>query len=283
MKILLIGHLGMLGHDLHSLLSQGNKVVGKDIDTLDITNELHCKKVISQVKPELIINAAAYTAVDLAEKEKEKCFAVNANGVLNLVKACPEEVKFVHFSTDYVFDGQQISPYFETDFCNPINVYGKSKLVGENHIYGHKKNHPVIRTAWLYGKNGKNFVTTILNKVKKGERLSVVMDQIGSPTYTKDLAEATKCLIEKNCIGTYHVTNSGFCSWHTFALESIAAAKFSYVVNPVKAIDLKQAAARPEIVVLNRNKFRKDTGHELRHWKQAVNEFITKELKYGTN
>lgn len=261
----------MLGSDLLTVLSEHYKVL---TPSLDITNAVECEKTIRLLKPDIVINAAAYTKVDLAEVEREKCFAVNATGVKNLVLSCEEHTKLVHFSTDYVFDGSKLYPYDEIDFCRPLNVYGKSKWEGETYIYSFKKNHIVIRTAWLFGKNGKNFISTILQKAKAGEKMKVVVDQIGSPTYTKDLAEATKVLIDRGSTGIFNITNSGFCNWHTLASFAVDCAKIKCEIAPIKTSQIKQMAQRPEIVVLDRKKFLKETNHSMRLWRKAVEDYV---------
>ena len=198
MKILLLGHKGMLGTDLLTELEYHHDVTGMDMDEIDITSPEQCRKAIDDLSPEIVVNAAAYTNVDGCEKEKDACFAVNGEAVKNIAYACRgKNICIVHFSTDYVFDGKGTEPYKEDHPCNPINAYGASKLAGERYLQDLAEKYILIRTAWLYGKNGKNFVKTILEKAKAKNKLEVVDDQIGSPTYTKDLAAAVALLIDR--------------------------------------------------------------------------------------
>ena len=189
MKILVVGHKGMLGVDLMKILKSDHQVWGKDIDELDIARKGVAKKVVAEIKPSLIINVAAYTRVDQCEEEKDLAFAVNAEGTKNLALACREnKARLLHLSTDYVFDGQKGKPYSEDDHPHPLSVYGKSKFLGEEYIRKTMDDYLIVRTAWLYGLNGTNFVDTILRIAKQKKELKVVDDQWGSPTNTLDLS-----------------------------------------------------------------------------------------------
>lgn len=221
MKILLLGHEGMLGKDLHRLLSMGYEVTGRDVGDFDIASLDQCIDLIKSIQPNVVINAAAYTNVDGCESNERQCMAVNAQGVGNLVASCQDlNLKIVHFSTDYIFDGTKREPYLEGDIPSPLNAYGRSKLGGEKALSAHP-DHLLIRTAWLYGGKARNFVTAILEKAKTNKTIEVVDDQEGSPTYTRDLAAAVKHLIEGDFKGTFHVTNRGRCSWYDFAGRSL--------------------------------------------------------------
>ena len=218
MRILVMGHKGMLGSDLMDVLGRDHEVSGVDVGEFDITSAPDCLRVVGEFKPEVIVNAAAYTDVDGCETNRDACFAVNAEGVRNIACACKDSgAKIVHYSTDYVFDGTKGEPYLEDDPCRPINAYGESKRKGEQILIETAENHVLIRTAWLYGRQGKNFVKAILAKAKDEGMLRVVDDQVGSPTFSVDLAQATKLLVERDCRGIYHVTNRGVCSWFQFA------------------------------------------------------------------
>ena len=198
MKILVMGHKGMLGSDLMEGPVKDHEVVGVDIDEIDITSGPDCLRVIGELMPEMVVNAAAYTDVDGCETNREKCFAVDAEGVRDIAYACTDSgAKVVHYSTDYVFDGTKGEPYLEDDPCRPINAYGASKRKGEEVLIETAENHVLIRTAWLYGRQGKNFVKAILAKAKDEGMLRVVDDQVGSPTFSFDLAQATKLLVER--------------------------------------------------------------------------------------
>ncbi|MBN1380318.1 MAG: dTDP-4-dehydrorhamnose reductase [Deltaproteobacteria bacterium] len=276
MKILILGHKGMLGFDLMLKLHPANELTGKDIDDFDITSPDDCRDIISESKPDCVINAAAFTNVDACETEKERSFDVNALGVKNIVEACKKRnVKIVHFSTDYVFDGTKNSPYTEKDICNPINFYGQTKREGETFLHALSQNYLVIRTSWLYGINGRNFVKTIMQKAQTEKKLEVVNDQIGSPTYTKDLAGAVKLLLEKNQTGIFHVTNRGHCSWYDFAVKILQNNNMTDVtVNPVKTEQFVRPAMRPAYSVLSNRKLHETTGKMMRPWQIALMDYL---------
>lgn len=281
MKILLLGHKGMLGCDLLLRLGRKHKVIGLDIDEIDVTSMSACEKAIRENIPDIIINAAAYTNVDGCETAKDECFAVNAEAVKNLAVACREKnIRIIHFSTDYVFDGDANEPYKEDYPCNPVNVYGASKLAGELYLQELSNNYIIIRTEWLYGKNGKNFVRTILEKVKTTDKLEVVDDQIGSPTYTRDLVLAVDLLIERNITGTFHITNRGNCSWFQFARKILQEAGITQVqVLPIKSENSQRQAKRPAYSVLSMQKFVAATGKTMQPWQLALQDYL-EDVKY---
>ena len=293
MKILLLGHKGMLGSDLLSRLSTEHEVIGMDKEEIDIVSASDCKKAIKDTKPDIVINAAAYTNVDGCETAKEECFAVNAEAVKNIAEGCHDKnIRIIHFSTDYVFDGKAKQPYKEDDKCNPINAYGQSKLAGEKYLQSLSNNYLLIRTSWLYGVKGKNFVQTILEKAKaksfiddtmartsakadQPSSLSVVDDQVGSPTYTKDLAAAVDLLIEKNAQGIFNVTNRGTCSWYQFAVRILKESGFDKIeVIPIKSSRLKRPAKRPAYSVLDMHKFVETTGKAMQPWQLALQDYL---------
>lgn len=293
MKILLLGHKGMLGRDLHIKLSSEHDVIGMDQEEIDIASVDQCKNAIREAAPDIVINAAAYTNVDGCETAKKECFAVNADAVKNIAEACRDNnIKIVHFSTDYVFDGTAKQPYKEEDICNPVNAYGKSKLAGENNLRTHSDHYLLIRSSWLFGTNGKNFIQTILEKAKAKDfinnmmskagasaegpsMLSVVDDQVGSPTYTKDLASAVSLLIKKKARGIFHITNRGHCSWHQFAVKILQEAGFDHiVVEPIKSVDLKRPAMRPAYSILSMQKFIQFTGKVMQPWQLALQDYL---------
>ena len=277
MKILVMGHKGMLGSDLMAVLGRDHEVGGVDVGEFDITSAADCLRVIGEFNPAVVINAAAYTDVDGCETNRDACFAVNAEGVRNVALACRDRgAKVVHYSTDYVFDGTKMEPYLEDDPCRPINAYGASKRKGEEHLIETVENHVLIRTAWLYGRQGKNFVKAILAKAREEGVLRVVDDQVGSPTCSHDLAQATKILIELDCRGTYHVTNRGVCSWYQFAQRILEFAQVSGVtVEPIKSHELNRKAARPAYSVLSNRKFMDATKKTMRPWQVALNDYLT--------
>ncbi len=275
MKVLLLGHKGMLGSDLMAQFRYRHEVVGMDIDEINITRASDCRSAVADVGPQLVINAAAYTNVDGCETDKETCFAVNAEGVKNIAEACKgKDIPVIHYSTDYVFDGSGSRPYTEDDPCNPINTYGASKLAGEHHLRHITENFIIIRTAWLYGAKGKNFVQAILDRAKSTGKLTVVDDQTGSPTCTRDLAAATELLVDKNARGIFHVTNRGNCTWFDFARKILQEARLDQVeLLPIKTTDLQRAAKRPAYSVLSGQKFVTVTGKTMQPWQLAFSDY----------
>jgi dTDP-4-dehydrorhamnose reductase len=282
-KILLLGHKGMLGSDLLSKLSMQHEVIGMDIDEIDIVSASDCKKAIKETKPNIIINAAAYTNVDGCETAKEECFAVNAEAVKNICDACRgKNIHIIHFSTDYVFDGTATYPYKEEDKCNPLSVYGASKLAGERYLQSLADDYLLIRTSWLYGLKGKNFVQTILDKAKTMPKLSVVDDQVGSPTCTKDLAAAVDLAIEKKLAGIFHVTNRGSCSWYHFAVKILQESGMDNIeVEPIKTDKLSRPAMRPTYSVLSIQKFITATGKIMQPWQLALQDYLKSIKKFN--
>lgn len=278
MKILLLGHKGMLGSDLLRQLGEKHDVIPMDVNEINVASAEECKNAIAENAPEIVINAAGYTNVDACESAGDECFAVNGEALKNLAMACGESaIKIIHFSTDYVFDGLGISPYKEDHNCNPVNIYGASKLSGERYLQQLSKNYLLIRTAWLYGEKGKNFVRTILDKAKTVKRLEVVDDQVGSPTYTVDLTAAVALLIDCQATGIFHITNRGFCSWHQFAVRILQEAGINDVeVAAITSDKLPRPARRPAYSVLSNQKFTELTGKILQPWQLALQDYLKK-------
>lgn len=276
MKILLLGHKGMLGSDLFARLSPDHEVTGKDLGDFDLTSEESCRNVVEEVMPQIVVNAAAYTDVDGAETNRDTCFAVNAGGVGNLVAACRNrQIRIVHFSTDYIFDGTQEHLYREEDKANPLNAYGASKYAGEKILQAYEGPWVLVRTQWLYGKNGRHFVKTILDKTKTTQNLTVVNDQVGSPTYSWDLAGAVKVLMEGGWNGTFHITNRGVCSWYEFTLKIIQYAGLRDIsVTPCSTAQFARPARRPAFGGLSGRKFTEMTGKTMRVWQMALHDFM---------
>jgi len=275
MKVLLLGHKGMLGNDLMAQFRHRHDVIGMDREEIDITRASECRRAVAETEPQLVINAAGYTNVDACETAKEECFAVNAEAVKNIAQACRDKnITVVHYSTDYVFDGNANHPYTEEDPCNPINTYGASKLAGEHHLKRLTDNFILIRTAWLYGAKGKNFVSAILDRARDTGRLTVVDDQMGSPTCTRDLAAATELLVDKNARGIFHVTNRGSCTWYDFARKILKEARLDQVeLSPMKTSELQRAARRPAYSVLGMQKFVAATGKTMQPWQLAFSDY----------
>lgn len=276
MKTLLIGALGMLGTEVQSLSkSLGIETTAMDIDDLDITSIDHVLDFTKKLKPQLIINCAAYTNVDGCETDEDNAFRVNAIGPRNLAMACEEiGASLVHISTDYVFDGTQENPYDEYDMPNPQSAYGRTKYAGERLVAHCCSRSYIIRTAWLYGAKGKNFVSTMLQLAKSGKPLKVVDDQIGSPTYAKDLAEAIMTLVEKPRYGIYHFTNAGFCSWYDFAKEIFDQAGLEVDLSPCSTEEFPRPAKRPAFSKLKNNVGPAQGMPPLRPWQEGLRAYL---------
>jgi dTDP-4-dehydrorhamnose reductase len=270
--ILVVGSKGMLGQELMGVF--GSAARGVDMDEIDITDLESVQRVLVTLKPRVVINAAAYTDVDGCESNTELAMQVNGEGAAHLAMVTSEiGAKLVHVSTDYVFDGSKGSPYVEDDLQNPLSVYGESKLAGEMNAW-FNPDHLIVRTQWLYGHAGKNFVETMLKLASERDVLTVVDDQIGSPTWTYDLAMSIKALIEKNCTGTYHAANSGFVSWNGFAKEIFRLAGLNVVVNPMTTEQLNRPARRPLYSTLDCSKLANDTGFVPESWQEALKRYM---------
>ena len=242
MKILITGSNGMLGHDLANAL-EGHELILTTSKTLDITDKDHTIEFICDAEPDIVINSAAYTDVDGCEENHDLAYAVNGEGVRNLAMACREiDCPLVHISTDYVFDGSATEPIAEDGEIGPISIYGKSKLQGEEAIQEILDKYFIIRTAWLYGLNGKNFPKTMLELAESHSEITVVYDEVGTPTYTQDLAYGISELIETDRYGIYHLTNSGSCSWCEFARYIFEIAGKDVNVIPVTASEFARTA-----------------------------------------
>jgi len=275
MKVLIIGSEGMLGHDLVNVLSNENEVSITTIETLDITDIKKTIATVEDIYPDVIIHAAAYTDVDGSEKNMDLAYSVNSLGTRNVAVACEKtDSIMVYFCTDYVFDGNKGSSYYEYDKVNPLSVYGKTKYLGEVYIRDILNRFYIIRTSWLYGFHGPNFVTTMLNLAETMDSISVVDDQIGSPTYTADLANAIALLIKKPTYGIYHVTNSEYCSWYEYAQEIFEIAKIDVDLKPVTTEEFARPAPRPKYSVLENYNWRMEGHPPLRSYKKALRDFM---------
>lgn len=274
-KVLVTGSQGMLGWALAKELRHEYQFVGIDIKDADITNESQIKEEIFNIHPDVVIHAAAYTAVDNCEKNKALSHKVNAQGAENVATACKIcQSKLIYISTDFVFDGKKNRPYTEKDKTNPLNNYGRTKLEGEQQVQKILQNVLIIRTSWLYGSHGRNFVDSIINKAKSQSELKVVNDQIGSPTYTKDLASGISLLLKKDALGIVNVSNSGSCSWYEFAEEILSIKKIKTKLTPIASDRLNRAAKRPSYSILDNSTFTKLTDKKLRSWKSALAEYL---------
>jgi len=281
MKILVTGAKGMLGTDLVPVLEgEGHQVTATDIDELDITAAPQIKEAVREAAPDVIIDCAAYTQVDKAEEEPRRAFWVNEKGTENIALVCRESgIDLCYISTDYVFNGEKKGPYSPDDKTDPINSYGASKLAGENAIRKIWDKHYIVRTSWLYGKNGKNFVNTILDLAKKQDEIRVVDDQMGSPTWTVSLARVMSKLIQTGKYGTYHVTDEteGGISWFRFAQEIVRLARLESRVVPIKSSEFPRPAKRPKNTALDLVQAEKVLGIEFPPWKNVLKEFFTEE------
>ncbi|MEK7297236.1 MAG: dTDP-4-dehydrorhamnose reductase [Planctomycetota bacterium] len=286
MKILVTGARGMLGRYLVGMLSNlpvagnvGLEVTATDREQLDITHPQNTLRFISGCKPDVIVNCAAFTNVDACETQVSDAFAVNTTGAKSVAMAGKEVgAKIVHISTDYVFDGSKMDSYGETDKPNPLSVYGKSKLEGERAIQEIADNYAILRTAWVFGPYRRNFVTAILERGKKDRKVSVVIDQHGSPTYTADLSQAVWNVISQDVRGLYHFTNMGRCSRYDWAKKIFELTGEPVSVLPVKTADYKRAAVVPQNSALNCAKYLLATGHKIRPWQEALEEYLQKTL-----
>ena len=270
--ILVVGANGMLGRDLLALL--GDRGHGVDIADIDITSAGSVLKVIGDLKPEVVINCAAYTDVDGCESNVETAMAVNGEGVGYLAMACRDIGSLlVQVSTDYIFDGGKGTPYIEDDAPCPLSAYGESKLVGEMNA-AFCPEHLIVRTQWLYGLHGKNFVETMLRLGTEKDELTVVDDQIGSPTWTVDLARAIIALIDSGCRGTYHAANSEYCSWNGFAKAIFEEVGLNVSVRPMTTTELNRPARRPLYSTLECSKLAGATGFRPQPWRSALREYL---------
>ena len=270
--ILVVGANGMLGRDITALL--GDRGRGVDIDGIDITSLESVERVLTAVRPSVVVNCAAYTDVDGCESNQETAMQVNGEGVAHLAMATRTiGARLVHVSTDYVFDGSKGAPYQEDDAPHPLNVYGESKLAGEmNAVFN--PDHLIVRTQWLYGLHGKNFVETMLRLGAEKDELSVVDDQVGSPTWTVDLGRAILALVEKGRQGVYHVVNDGYCSWNAFARAIFLEAGMSVTVNAMTTEQLNRPARRPLYSPLDCAKLAQDCGYRPQPWLEALRAYL---------
>jgi len=277
MKVLITGGEGQLGKELKLLLEDNYDLYAWDIDKLDITKGAETINKIKGLNPDIIIHSAAYTDVDGCEDNIDLAYQVNAYGTRNVAVASQEcDAKLLYISTDFVFDGAKNKPYIEFEQPNPLNIYGKSKLIGEEFVKSLVSKHFIVRTAWLYGKHGNNFLQTMLRLTEEKNMLTVVNDQIGSPTYTKDLAEVIKELIQSNLYGTYHASNNGECSWYKFAKKIFEYANIDIEVKPVTSQEFIRPASRPKYSVLKNYSLEQGLGYKMRDWQIALEEFLKK-------
>lgn len=294
-RVLITGSSGMLGVDLCAELEDSYEVCGMDIAENpnsrigdfyrgDITDRDAIVEIFLKAKPHFAVHTAAWTDVDGCELDAKKAYEVNAGGSENVALACEASgAVLIYISTDFVFDGRSRKPYKEEDGPGAVNIYGDSKLKGEEAIGKVLKKYFILRTSWLYGRHGKNFVDTVLDKAGKEKILKIVNDQVGSPTYSKDLAAAIHVLLDRVSLkqspkdyGIYHVSNSGSVSWYEYTKE-IMRLKMKSVAEivPISSGELVRPAKRPAMSVLDNSKFTKFTGYRMRNWKEALKAYLS--------
>ncbi|MBF0351191.1 MAG: dTDP-4-dehydrorhamnose reductase [SAR324 cluster bacterium] len=283
MKIIIAGANGMLAQDIIKILHSYPEfnVYPHNEFELDITSVESIHNALKRIEPDVLINCAAYTQVDVAENDEKKAFLINETGVEYLAKECSEfHCKLIHFSTDFVFDGTASTPYKENDIAGPLSVYGKSKLAGEIKIQQFANSYLIIRTSWLYGVNGNNFVKTMLRLARDRDLLKVVHDQTGCPTWSADLAEATLELIKVDATGIVHFSNSGPCTWYDLARNTIDMAYESSIISRVTTIhaipskEYPTPARRPAYSVLDCSQYKQLTGKNPPFWKDSLKQML---------
>lgn len=277
MKILVTGAKGQLGTDvMNELEKQGLEGIGVDVAEMDITDPDACRNVISSSKVDAVIHCAAYTAVDAAEDNVELCHKVNAVGTRNIAEVCHDlAIKLMYISTDYVFDGQGERPWEPDDNRTPLNVYGQEKYEGELAVEELIEKYFIVRIAWVFGLNGSNFIKTMLRLGKEHGAVKVVDDQIGSPTYTYDLARLLVDMIQTDRYGRYHATNEGLCSWYEFAKEIFHQAGMDEVqVTPVDSDGFPAKAKRPKNSRMSKEKLSQNGFERLPSWQDALKRYL---------
>lgn len=282
MKVLVTGVKGQLGFDVvNELEKRGHVAVGTDVHNMDITDKTQVDTVIKEANPDAVIHCAAYTAVDLAEDNIDLCRRINADGTRNIAEVCKElDIKMIYISTDYVFDGEGTHFWQPDDERSPLNVYGQTKYEGELAVETILEKYYIVRIAWVFGVNGKNFIKTMLNLGKTRDHLTVVNDQIGSPTYTYDLAKLLVDMVETDKYGRYHATNEGLCSWYDFACEIFKQAGYNHVtVSPVSASEYPAKAKRPSNSRMCKDKLTENGFEKLPTWQDALARYL-KEIEF---
>lgn len=276
MKVLVTGVKGQLGYDVvKDLEKRGHQPIGVDRDEMDLMDNEAIRTFIMNLKPEAIIHCAAYTAVDKAEEEVENCYQINAESV-KVISECAKEldVKLIYISTDYVFDGTKEGEYVETDLPNPINVYGASKLKGEQYVQTLLEKYYIVRISWVFGVNGNNFIKTMRRLGSERDELNIINDQVGSPTYTADLAPLLVDMMETDKYGIYHVTNEETCSWYEFANEIFKQSRIEVKTNPITTDQYPTAAKRPMNSRMSKAKLKANGFNLLPTWQQALAHYL---------
>ncbi|MCI9152185.1 dTDP-4-dehydrorhamnose reductase [Lachnospiraceae bacterium] len=276
MRILVTGVKGQLGHDVvNELKKRGHTPIGVDVEEMDITDSAAVEQEMKKETLDAVIHCAAYTAVDAAEDNREICMRVNAEGTRNIARVCRElDIKMIYISTDYVFDGEGERPWEPDDARNPLNVYGESKYQGELAVEEYLDKYFIVRIAWVFGVNGKNFIKTMLRLAETHKEINVVNDQTGSPTYTYDLAVLVADMAETEKYGRYHATNEGLCTWYEFAKEIFAQAGVDIKVNPVSSEEFPAKAKRPHNSRMDKSKLTQNGFRLLPSWQDALKRYL---------
>jgi len=278
-RMMITGANGLLGREISRFFSRGYEILRTDREECDVTRARECLRVIGEFSPDVVVHCAAYTAVDRAEGEEEAAFALNARGTRNVALACREHgALLVTFGTDYVFDGTSERPYSENDPTGPLSAYGRSKLAAEEAVREIAPDFLLLRTQWLFGAHGRNFVSSILDRAGRGEELRVVSDQKGSPTYSLDLADAVKRLLDAGSRGIFHFSNEGETTFFGYAAFLLAhTGNKEARLSALSTSDLSRdayPAPRPLYAVLSKKKYREATGVAPRRWEEAVLDFL---------
>lgn len=276
MRVLVTGVKGQLGYDvMRELEKRGHTGIGVDIEGMDITDAAKVEEVIKASDVETVIHCAAYTAVDAAEDNVDICRRINADGTENIARVCKElDLKMIYISTDYVFNGEGTRPWEPDDEREPLNVYGETKYEGELAVEKYLEKYYIVRIAWVFGVNGKNFIKTMLKLSETHSELNVVNDQIGSPTYTRDLAVLLADMAEREAYGRYHATNEGLCTWYDFAKEIFRQAGKEIVIHPVTSEQFPSKAKRPHNSRLNKDKLEENGFRRLPAWQDALGRYL---------
>lgn len=276
MKILVTGVSGQLGYDVvKELTGRGIETVSTSSRDMDITDARQVEQVIKEAAPDAVIHCAAYTAVDAAEDDEENCRRVNVDGPKNIANVCKSlDIKMLHVSTDYVFGGQGEQPWEPEDPKEPQSVYGRTKYEGELAVQNTLEKYFIVRVAWIYGINGKNFVKTMLRLAENHKRITVVNDQFGSPTYTRDLAKLLADMIQTEKYGVYHASNEGFCSWYEFACAIFEKAGIEMEVAPVTTAEYGAKAPRPQNSRLSKKRLTENGFDRLPSWEDALGRYL---------
>ncbi|MCX8064413.1 MAG: dTDP-4-dehydrorhamnose reductase [Candidatus Hydrogenedentes bacterium] len=280
MLVYIFGSKGQLGRELVEVFQGEYQVEGFDLPEFDITNPSMVYSLLGKEAPDLVINSAAYTNVDKAEEEIDQAFLVNEVGARLIADLANQwKAPVVYYSTDYIFDGMQRRPYKESDVPNPLNVYGQTKLAGERATKVANPKHYILRTAWLYGFGGNNFIEKMISLVQTREKVEVSEDEIGSPTYAFDLAQITKEIVKTQAYGVYHAVNSGECSRYSLIKEAFSLLKIEIPIEPCSRTKFSLPAKRPAYSVLDNSKLSNILGRQIRSWSEALRDYISRRTR----